>query len=116
MSNESGRQATARAEAMKLLSTDHQIDWNDTGGYLALWFESGRSYTEALDWIKQGVLLPSDIVAAESGGLVVEPAVSDDPPVGDLTELSRAVRPNVTNSPKITQLAKPKRPVAKKKP
>lgn len=73
MSNESGRQATARAEAQKLLADEHGIEWNDTGGYLAMWFEGGRSYTEALGWIKQGVLLPSDIAAAEAGDLPGKP-------------------------------------------
>lgn len=108
MSNESGRQATARAEAQKLLADEHGIDWNDTGGYLALWFESGRSYSEALDWIRQGVLLPSDIAAAEAGDLPGKPE--------ELIEIPAEVKPRSTNSPKVPQPAKPKRPAPKKKP
>ena len=55
--NESGRQATARAEAMKVLTEKHGVPWADTSGYLAKWAES-HSYTDALAQIKAGVVLP----------------------------------------------------------
>lgn len=108
MSNESGRQATARAEAMKVLSDVHGVPWNDTSGYLAVWFEGGHSYSQALEQILNGVLLPGQEPPAE-------PDLPGKPE--EVVEIpAEVVKPRQTNSPKVPEIAKPKRPAPKKKP